>query len=93
LLRRLAKQQARIAVAARDVKPLTSYSLITKVRNKMTMSDLKIYFLNASAFALSYSQLDMILKVMLLVLSIGYTAQRWYLLDKERRNKNNEGNK
>ncbi len=59
----------------------------------MTMSDLKIYFLNASAFALSYSQIDMILKIMLLVLSIGYTAQRWYLLDKERRNKNNEGNK
>jgi len=51
------------------------------------MSDLKIYFLNASAFALSYSQIDMILKIMLLVLSIGYTAQRWYLLDKERRNK------
>lgn len=54
------------------------------------MSDLKVYFLNASAFALSYSQLDMILKITLLVLSIGYTAQRWYLLDKERRNKNNE---
>lgn len=59
----------------------------------MTMSDLKIYFFNASAFALSYSQLDMILKVLLLVVSIGYTAQRWYLLDKERRDKNNESNK
>ena len=58
-----------------------------------TMSDLKVYFLNASAFALSYSQLDMILKITLLVLSIGYTAQRWYLLDKERRDKNNEGDK
>jgi hypothetical protein len=57
------------------------------------MSDLKIYFFNASAFALSYSELDMILKVMLLVVSIGYTAQRWYLLDKERRNKNNESDK
>ena len=59
----------------------------------MSMSDLKVYFLNVSAFALSYSQMDMILKVVLLVLSIGYTAQRWYLLDQERRKKDNEDNK
>lgn len=59
----------------------------------MSMSDLKVYFINASAIALSYSQIDMILKLTLLILSIGYTAQRWYLLEKERRDKKDEGNK
>jgi len=56
------------------------------------MSDLKLYFLNASALTISFSNIDMILKILLLILSVGYTAQRWYLLDKERRQKN-ENNK
>ncbi len=54
----------------------------------MNMSDLKLYFLNASALTISFSNIDMILKILLLILSVGYTAQRWYLLDKERREKN-----
>jgi hypothetical protein len=58
----------------------------------MNMSDLKLYFLNASALTISFSNIDMILKILLLILSVGYTAQRWYLLDKERRQKN-ENNK
>jgi len=51
------------------------------------MSDIKVYLLNIGAVAVSYSELDMILKITLLIVSIGYTAQRWYLLDKERRDK------
>jgi hypothetical protein len=54
------------------------------------MEDIKMYLLNIGAFALSMSQIDMILKITLLCLSVGYTAQRWYLLDKERRKKNEE---
>ena len=57
----------------------------------MNMSDLKLYFLNASALTISFSNIDMILKILLLILSVGYTAQRWYLLDKERREKNKNG--
>jgi len=51
------------------------------------MSDIKVYLLNIGQVAVSYSELDMILKITLLIVSIGYTAQRWYLLDKERRDK------
>jgi hypothetical protein len=51
------------------------------------MSDIKLYALNATSLALSFSQLDMVLKILLLVISVGYTAQKWYLLDKERRDK------
>jgi hypothetical protein len=56
------------------------------------MGDMKMYLLNVSTLAISMSHIDMILKITLLALSVGYTAQRWYLLDKERR-KNNEKDK
>ena len=51
------------------------------------MSDIKLYAFNATSVALSFSHIDMALKIILLVLSVGYTAQKWYLLDKERREK------
>jgi|TARA_B110000977_G_scaffold89572_1_gene119018 hypothetical protein len=54
---------------------------------EFNMSDIKLYALNATSLALSFSQLDMVLKILLLVISVGYTAQKWYLLDKERRDK------
>jgi hypothetical protein len=56
------------------------------------MGDIKMYLLNIGTLAISMSQIDMILKITLLILSVGYTAQRWYLLDKERREKNNNEN-
>jgi hypothetical protein len=56
------------------------------------MGDIKMYLLNIGTLAISMSHIDMILKITLLILSVGYTAQRWYLLDKERREKNNNEN-
>lgn len=43
-----------------------------------SIQDLKIYLLNASTFLLSFSNIEMALKVMLLLVSIGYTATKWY---------------
>lgn len=54
------------------------------------MGDIKMYLLNISTFAISMSHIDMILKITLLVLSVGYTAQRWYLLNKEANKKNED---
>jgi len=54
------------------------------------MGDIKMYLLNIGTFAISMSQIDMILKITLLVLSVGYTAQRWYLLNKESKKKNED---
>ncbi len=51
------------------------------------MSDIKLYALNATSLVVSFSHIDMALKILLLSLSVGYTAQKWYLLDKERRDK------
>jgi hypothetical protein len=55
---------------------------------KFDMTDIKLYLLNASAFTISFTHIDMVLKILLLVLTIGYTAQRWYLMDKKRREDN-----
>ena len=48
------------------------------------MGDIKMYLLNVGTLAISMSQIDMILKITLLALSVGYTAQRWYLLNKDK---------
>ena len=50
------------------------------------ISDLKLYFLNATSFAISLSPVDMILKIVLLALSIGYTIDKWAKLRKKRDN-------
>lgn len=48
----------------------------------MNLSDIKIYTLNFSSFAISMTNTDIILKITLLVVSIGYTIHKWYLLNK-----------
>ena len=50
----------------------------------MTISDLKIYLLNLSTLAISMSQVDTILKLTLLAVSIGYTIHKWWLLSKNK---------
>jgi hypothetical protein len=54
------------------------------------MGDIKMYLLNIGTLAISMSHIDMILKITLLILSVGYTAQRWYLLNKESKKKNED---
>lgn len=48
------------------------------------MEDLKVYSLNAISFILSFTEIDEVLKILLLAVSIGYTAQRWYYLNKNK---------
>lgn len=49
----------------------------------MSETDIKIMLLNASTFAITFSEVEMVLKIMLLITSIGYTAQRWHFLRKK----------
>lgn len=53
----------------------------------MTETDAKVLLMNASTFAISFAQIEMALKIALLVLTIGYTAQRWYIMYNENKNK------
>ena len=59
----------------------------------MNISDLKIYLLNLSTLAISMSQADMILKITLLGVSIGYTAHKWWLLTKNKKKAENNGSR
>ena len=49
----------------------------------MTENDIKVMLLNASTFIISFAQIEMILKISLLLVSIGYTAHKWYLMHKD----------
>jgi len=49
----------------------------------MQMGDSKVYGLNAITLAISFSAVEDTLKIILLLASIGYTLQRWYLLRKK----------
>jgi|TARA_B110000114_G_C14877291_1_gene311273 hypothetical protein len=48
----------------------------------MEMQDIKLLGMNAGSLMLSFSNIDTGLKIILLVLSIGYTLQKWYLMNK-----------
>ena len=43
----------------------------------MSIQDMKLYIINFSAFGLN---IDMILKIVLLTITILYTAHKWYLM-------------
>jgi hypothetical protein len=49
------------------------------------MEDVKMYLLNAGAFTVSMMDwLEPVLKITLLLITIGYTAHRWWNLKKNR---------
>jgi hypothetical protein len=48
------------------------------------MEDIKLYLLNAGAFGITMMDwLEPALKIMLLILTIGYTVHKWALLHKK----------
>ena len=51
----------------------------------MDVQDLKIYLLNSFALVISFSNIEMLLKILLLIVSIGYTSMKWYELYKKKK--------
>jgi hypothetical protein len=55
---------------------------------EMSLTDLKIYGLNITTFGISFTDIDLILKIVLVLVSIGYTIHKWYLMyEKNRKHK------
>jgi len=54
----------------------------------MDTQDLKLIALNGATLTLSMTEMETILKIILLLVSIGFTVARWYEIHK--RNKNNK---
>ena len=50
------------------------------------IQDYKTLFINMGSLGLSLTDIDIILKIALLLITIGYTLQKWYLMN----NKNND---
>ena len=51
----------------------------------MTLTDLKIYGLNLTTFGISFTDIDILLKIVLVGISIGYTIHKWIImLDKHK---------
>ncbi len=54
------------------------------VENKMTLSDMKLYAMNAGALGVTtFTQIEDGLKVLLLLITIGYTISKWINIKKE----------
>jgi len=51
----------------------------------MDMQQIKIYALNAFSLTISFTEIETILKIILLLVSIGYTISKWY--ETHKRNK------
>lgn len=49
--------------------------------------DYNILFINAGSLGISMTQIDIGLKVFLLLITIGYTIQKWYLMNKKNNDK------
>ena len=58
----------------------------------MTFNDLKIYMVNSIAMALSFTNIENFLKIILLIASIFYTIMKTIELVKEKNNGNKRDN-
>ena len=54
------------------------------------ITDYKTLLINLGTFIFSMSNVDVILKVILLVVTIGYTLNKWWLLNKSNGKKKNQ---
>lgn len=55
------------------------------VENKMTLSDMKLYAMNVGALGVTtFTQIEDGLKVVLLLITIGYTVSKWININKEK---------
>jgi hypothetical protein len=51
-----------------------------------------LWLLNVGTIAISMTNIDTVLKIVLLLLSIGYTARRWYMMENAKANGSNGAN-
>ena len=58
------------------------------------VTDYKTLIINLSSLGISMTNIDVVLKIILVGITIGYTVQKWYLLNENRKmNKENPKSK
>lgn len=50
--------------------------------------DIKLLLVNAFLISFSFSNVELGLKILSLLLAVGYTARRWWLMEKNKNNDN-----
>lgn len=60
----------------------------TMAANKLTGELLTVIGVNTSVFAISFTNIEMVLKIFLLLLTIGFTIDRWLRYRRTDKNKN-----
>jgi len=50
----------------------------------MAGADIKLYIINSISLLVSMTSIEPVLKIMLLVVTIGYTVNKWYNLYKKK---------
>ena len=50
----------------------------------MSTTDLKIAFINVITLGFNFMQIDLLLKIILTAVAIGYTLHKWYLMYKRK---------
>lgn len=50
--------------------------------------DIKLWAINMLFISISFAPIETFLKILSLLLAIGYTLRRWYLLEKNNKNEN-----
>ena len=65
---------------------LLQYAIIDLKKNKM-LADYKVLFINASSFGISMTDIDVGLKIFLLLITIFYTLQKWWIMNKKNNDK------
>lgn len=53
----------------------------------MTYSEIKLWIINTSVLTLTFTDLDNFLKLILLIITIGYSIDKWYMLRKNKKDK------
>lgn len=52
----------------------------------MNFDDLKVYGLNTVTLAVSFSVIEDAFKLLLIIVSIGYTLEKWYIMRTKNKN-------
>jgi len=50
----------------------------------MQEADARLFLINTVTLTITMAEVEVFLKILLLLFSIGYTAQRWYVLNRKR---------
>ena len=53
--------------------------------NMYNLIDLKVSLLTGLFFCISFTDFEIVMKIVVFILTIGYTARRWYLLEKNKK--------